>query len=106
MAKNTGLKPVGNFSWDSSLGKWVRNESSGAGGTGGMHVIIIDEEGNQIFEFGQDTYVTSGTVKTQNVSSTSMEQIMRDSLKELRKINLQLSEITDNDIQDTEVNNA
>jgi len=50
-----------------------------------------------------DGEVLEGTIYKQSIADITLEQILTDILKELRKMNLQLSLITDTEVKNTEV---
>lgn len=51
-----------------------------------------------------DGAVLEGTITKQNIIDITAEQLLSNILTELKKMNLQLSLMTDTDIKDTEVN--
>jgi hypothetical protein len=50
-----------------------------------------------------DGEVLEGTITKQNITDISLEQILTDILKELRKMNVQLSLMTDAEVKNVEV---
>jgi len=84
-----------------------RDEHAVIGGVSGKKVFILDNEANQITDFGGKSLATvtktEGSLIELQTSDSNNRQLLTDILKELKKMNIQLSLMTDNELTNSEL---